>query len=257
MTGRWAFRAIAAGLGVAWAASPGRASAQTFQLVATDVLERRVDFREQAQDPTTIYTVSLNDCLAYGDAADGKTGDEFYFQGTQTGLNGYSFEVWASQTDDCTNATNRQSLANVCWKVRTLTTFTDQNFTVPIRVQDVIHGKINGAFERDSEGRGRPQDCVNHASGANPIQTSDNAVTYTLYFIVASGSANVPNAPTASYPMKIDTRGPNAPNLKSVSSGEGTANFSWDQVPGTVGGYDFYCEPVAEADYDALCGAGA
>ncbi len=258
MTGRRAWWAAVAFLWAAWAwaGAPTEAAAQTFQILNPSQLKRRVGFREQAQDPTTIYTVSLDDCLAYGDQKEGETGDEFYFQGTQTGLNGYSFEVWASQTDDCTVASNRQSTLNVCWKVKTLTQFPEQTFEIPIRVQDVIHGKVS--FARDSENRGVPEDCATHATGSNAAQTSDNAVTYTLYFVVASGAANVANAPTDSYTMKVDTRGPAGLSLKSVSSGESTVNFSWNLVTNVgVSGYNFFCEPVADADYEQACGAGA
>jgi hypothetical protein len=248
MIRRRAWWATALGVGLAWAA-PRRAEAQTFQIVSKDAatqLGRRVAFRETGQDATTTYVVSLSDCLSFGDQGAGKTGDVFTFQGTQTGLNGYSFEVWASNTGaTCTDPNVRNGITNVCWRVKTLTSFPEQNFSIPIRVQDVIHGRINGAYNRENENQGVPEDCENHAAGPSPIQSADNSIPYTLFFLVASGAQNAPNAPTDQYVMYVDTRGPNSPTLKSASSGEGTINFSWNQVPGTIGGYDFFCEKVA------------
>lgn len=252
MARTWSWWAIALGAGLVWA-TPRRAEAQAFQLVRKDTPERLVEPRDEGQDASSVYTVSRSDCLAFGDKGVGKTGDVFTFSGTQTGLEGYALEVWATQSSgvDCADPIDRSTAAGVCWQVAEVTSFQGPAFTVSVRVQDVAH-----AEKPTSVNKGTPEDCTIDPDDPE-AQSTNLPLTYNLFFFATAGDTNVGSS-TESVGMKIDLLGPTAPTLGNVVSGEGAFAFSWKEPSSTdIEGYDFFCEPVAEDDYEQACEGSA
>jgi hypothetical protein len=196
------------------------ARAQTITLSETGIT-RSVAFRT---DPTSRLWISRSDCLV---------NDTFYFPLTLSDYGSYGLEVWAGESGDCNDASQRSSSSALCWRVYSGVP-TSYTALIPVRVQDII---AEGKPAADA-GAGTAADCderANASSATGPVQV-------TLYFMLMSGTSNVGTGQT--WVTKYDLKGPEPPTGISVGVGGTLLKVSWSANADTdVTGYTFFCDP--------------
>ncbi|HEU4534810.1 MAG TPA: hypothetical protein VFS00_11855, partial [Polyangiaceae bacterium] len=192
--------------------------------------------RNQEQSPLII---SRADCEA---------DDVFTFSAKQSNLGTLQLEVWASDGgSDCTQEPNRNSAAASCWRIKRVSNFSQQLFDIDLRAQDIVR-KRQGSPDGGDEKVGTAASCVN--------DDGESAISYTLDFMVLEGGAI---RAQARYTVQADLLGPGAPEVRSVSAGEGRARIRWVPYNGQgFGRYDFFCEeiPAGEVCSEGTSGAG-
>jgi hypothetical protein len=198
-------------------AAPARAQSIT---LTESGITRAVGFREN--DPNSRLWISRADCLS---------NDVLNFPVTLSNYGGNSLEVWAGESGNCADATQRSSASATCWRVYSGVP-TSYTATVSIRVQDIIaEGKADGGLSTAA-------DCDRAAAAS----AATGPVSITLYFMLMSGTSNVGDGKTWS--TKYDLVGPGAPTGITVGVGGTLLKVSWNSNADTdVTGYTFFCDP--------------
>jgi hypothetical protein len=197
-------------------AAPARA--QSVVLTESGIT-RNVSFHT---DPTARLWISRSDCIA---------DDVFYFPVTLTSYAGSGLEVWAGESGDCSDVTQRSSSASTCWRVYTGVP-TSYVSNVPIRVQDIISQRTPSLDAL----AGTAADCDAAASSAT------SSVQVTLYFMLIQGTAM--QGTGATWSTKFDLVGPAAPTGVGVGVGGTMLKVMWNSNADTdVAGYTFFCDP--------------
>jgi hypothetical protein len=198
---------------IAAIAAPARAQAVT---LTESGIRRNVPLHA---DPTARLWISRSDCLA---------DDVLYFPLTLTNYAGYSLEVWAGNSADCTDDTQRSSAAALCWRMHAATPTAYQT-TIPIRVQDLIAGRTPGA--------GTAADC----NGATRFFSSP--VQVTLYFMLMQGTS-ISGTTGVKWSTKYDLVGPARPIAVGAGADGTTITVTWiSNADGDAAGHILLCDP--------------
>jgi len=171
--------------------------------------------------PYTRKVISRSDCLA---------DDVFYFPVILTNYAGTALEVWAGESGDCTDATQRHTSAATCWRLYSAAA-TSYTMTVPIRVQDIIAQRT---FPADGGG-GTAAECNPTSSATGPIQV-------TLYFMLMQGTSILGTG--VKWTTRFDLVGPAPPTGVGVRADGTTLTVNWTATADPdVAGYVFMCDP--------------
>lgn len=207
-------------------ACPGLAHAQTVQPF-TDIAVTRRHEAEDRPAGKPYYYISREDCLA---------NDVLTFDLVVASPDpAYSFQVWASDGETCTDDDERSTDEGECWLVysETVDSTTPE---IQIPVQNIAAAK-RPRTTSGSVSEGDETSCAN-----------DIDVGITLYFMFVGGG--VVQGTPATWQTKLDLKGPAAPTDVEAGIGDERLVVEWDVVSGDKTGYRIYCEesstPVSE-----------
>jgi hypothetical protein len=141
---------------------------------------------------------------------------------------GYTFQVWASDGEDCSVDDERSVEQGNCWLVYSGTIdSTTAKIQIPVR-------NIAAALRPRTIGT-----AVNAGDEASCSNDIDAGIT--LYFMhVSSGSVH--GGTPATWQTRLDLKGPAAPDNVNAGIGDKRLVVSWDVVSGDKTGYRIYCE---------------
>jgi hypothetical protein len=203
---------------------PGALCAQTVQPF-TDIAVTREHRADDRPAGKPFYYISREDCLA---------GDVLNFDLDISGPDpAYTFQVWASDGENCTDDDERSIDEGECWLVYAGTIGTTST-DVRIPVQNIAAAKRPRATS-GSVSTGDESSCAN-----------DIDVGITLYFMHVGGGAVVGGA-AATWQTRLDLKGPAAPTGVEAGIGDKRLVVSWDVVMGDKNGYKIYCEESTTA----------
>jgi hypothetical protein len=161
------------------------------------------------------------------------------FSVSVSGFTAQSLQVWASKTDDCTNATARGigASAATCWWVANagiLNAPATQTTTVAVRVQDIVGPQNSPPW---------PPNQVHETASACNAQSTFPSVPITLYFL-AIDSSGASAGTDWKYQQGTDMIGPPAPTGVSSAVGETLFIVNWTPNADTdTVGYDVLIDP--------------
>lgn len=197
--------------------------------VSTTVFERSNGFHKVTEKR---HWISYDDCIQ---------NDIFTFSLSILDFKAsQDFEVWAGA--GCTEKTERDADGDGCWLVEKLIP-TRAEFTLEIPVRRVVARKTpkevgSGiVYPGVSEG-----DCSDRWQG-----------NLTFFFMYVDTTSHLPIGEVGTWEQTgVDTVGPSAPTLRSVSPDDQALALKWNASEDEPAGYRFYCSEAADAD---LCGS--
>jgi hypothetical protein len=242
------------------ASAPAIASAQTptgqtITIVtnsqSTQLLDKSGKVITRDYVPDHPFWVNRSECIA----------DWQYQIGISTvGINGFPFEVWATNGGDCSATTARFPLNPTCWKVYSESSFyqgTSGTTTIYISARTILgeHKYLN-TTDTISVIPGTEADCdpTTHKS-----IVPSTGVALTLYFFAfGNGSSGAPTATATWNDVGYDLIGPSPPSSVGVAAADTQLYVNWSQVlDADLAGYRIYCERPDGTSTDAgLVGSG-
>ncbi|HYQ40845.1 MAG TPA: hypothetical protein VER11_02725 [Polyangiaceae bacterium] len=258
-------------LGVAGSAhaqtTPPTGTSVTVTLPATGVSRAHQD----RVSTTPITQINYKDCL---------TNDEITFSlSLGTGYSQYALEIWAGDACD-TKLSRTPEATATCWQVDGGGQPNNINYTVTIKVQDILKGRTGGMSvggSTDGTSGTGGTDATGGSGGGTDVGGTDsggggsgggNTVTsqppdgappecvltsaavapqtVSVYFLLVNGNKDSFGGTSWKATYKLSASAP--PDHVSAGTGENIAPISWSydttNVDTYINGYQFYCDPA-------------
>jgi hypothetical protein len=201
----------------------GRAPAQTTSTSTLALaMPNSVERPDRVDDTLGLNTINHRDCV---------NDNAMDFKVTTTNLGGNHIEAWVGNTD-CSVQMARTD--GSCWQVQSVDGAA--SLTLPIQVRAIV------GHHKPGETNAWPD-----AAPATDCEdaTSDLETSVTIYFLLVSSTSTTPSGfVPASYEIKYDLMGPDAPTNVSSGIGEDSLVVDFDASEGTdLNGYNLYCDP--------------
>jgi hypothetical protein len=174
--------------------------------------------------------------ISYDDCAEDMT---LQFLLTACGFDGQNLQVWASESSDCTQPTDRGiGQASICWPVSQGSTGLVQlqgGVTYNIRVQDIV-GPQNQSPS--------PTTMTSQGLSACSAQASFLAVPININFVPLNSDGTYAGQ-AFTYALSTDMVGPPAPPGVQILDGDTLFVVNWTANTDTdTGGYDVIIDPI-------------